>query len=78
MARLDFSTMNKFNKKNYSQWHFKINCTLKAKGVFSLGLNTKLDAEAEIEKWGKDDAVAMFTIATMMEMKHMYLTESCC
>lgn len=52
---------------------------LKAKGVFGVttGLKAEFDTEAEIEKWGKKHAIAMFTISAKMEMKQIYLIESC-
>lgn len=79
MAGLDISSMNKFDGKNYSQWRFQINCALKAKGVYNVasGMKVKPGVTGDIEKWEKDDAIAMFTITAAMEARHITLIESC-
>lgn len=80
MASVDISTINKFNGQNYSQWRFQLVCALKAKGVFSIanGIKMKPDSdEAKIEKWEKEDAVAMFTISSAMDLSQVTLIESC-
>ncbi|GBO04463.1 hypothetical protein AVEN_59360-1 [Araneus ventricosus] len=80
MAGIDVSSINKFNGQNYSQWKFQINCALKVKGIFTIanGTKTKPDNdESKIERWEKDDAIAMFTISSAMELSQVTLIESC-
>ncbi|GBO22413.1 hypothetical protein AVEN_223365-1 [Araneus ventricosus] len=61
MPGINVSAINKFYGQNYSEWKFQINCTLKAKEVFTVsnGTKTKPDTdEFKIERWEKDDAIA--------------------
>lgn len=80
MAGVNVSAINKFNGQISSQWKFQIICGLKAKGVFSTGdgFKVKPDSdEAKIEKWEREDAVAMFTISFAIELLQVTLIESC-
>ncbi|GBM93468.1 hypothetical protein AVEN_215354-1 [Araneus ventricosus] len=80
MAGVNVSGINKFIGQNYSEWKFQINCALKAKGVFTIanGNKTKPDNdEYKIERWEKDDAIAMFIISSAMELPQVTLIESC-
>ncbi|GBN04277.1 hypothetical protein AVEN_145610-1 [Araneus ventricosus] len=80
MAGIDVSAINQFNGQNYCQWKFQRNFALKAKGVFTIanGTKTKPDNdESKIEKWEKDDAIAMLTISSAMELSQVTLIESC-
>ncbi|GBO18367.1 hypothetical protein AVEN_87551-1 [Araneus ventricosus] len=47
MAGIDVSAINKFNGQNYFQWKFKINCALKAKGVFTVANRTKTKPDTD-------------------------------
>lgn len=77
---VDISAIHKFNGQNYSQWRFQINCALKAKGVYSVANGESIkptNDAAKLEKWIKDDAIAMFTISSAMELNQVTLIESC-
>lgn len=76
----------KFNGKNYAQWKFQIKCALRAKGVYEIAIGTEEKPQAqegnaestkEIQKWNKNDAIAMCVITSAMDLNQISLVENC-
>lgn len=78
-TRVDISTVTKFDGKNYRQWKFQMTFALKAKGLNDVVSDTKakpIDVPG-IEKWETNDAIAMFTLTTAMDLSQITLIENC-
>lgn len=79
----NFVQINKFNGKNYPQWKFQINCAMRAKGILDIvtGKREKpTDMQENIndlEKWNKQDALAMCILTSSMELSQISLVENC-
>lgn len=79
--KIDISSITKFDGKNYRQWKFQVTCALKAKGLNSIVNGNTVRPEetkmAEVEKWDKYDAIAMFTLTSAMDLTQITLIENC-
>lgn len=79
--KIDISSITKFDGKNYRQWKFQVTCALKAKGLNSIVNGNTMRPEetkmAEVEKWDKYDAIAMFTLTSAMDLTQITLIENC-
>lgn len=73
--------INKFDGSNYRQWKFQVNCALRAKGLLEIVKGELVkpndDTGGKLVKWDKDDAIAMFTITSAMDLKQITLVENC-
>lgn len=79
--KVDVAAMNKFNGKNYQQWKFKVICALRAKGILNIVKGEKVkpttNTYGEANEWDRKDALAMFTITSVMEFNQIALVENC-
>lgn len=77
--KIDIGNISKFDGKNYRQWKFQMVCALRAKGLFNLvnGTEVKPEDGAALERWNKQDAIAMFTLTTAMDLSQITLIENC-
>lgn len=81
MDTIDVAHVNKFNGTNYQQWKFQMSCALRAKGIFGVvdGSKPKPNERAaeELHAKLKQDANAMFTLTSAMELQQITLIENC-
>lgn len=78
MASMEFLAIQKFTGKNYSQWRFQVKCALDAKGLFEYA-DGKKEAPTEavaLEKWKKEDAMALFIISSALDYNQVRLIEN--
>jgi len=77
--------IGKFNGKEYRQWKFQIKCALGAKSVYDVASgvtskpndNVTNEEKEKLNKWNKDDALAMCIITSAMELTQISLIETC-
>lgn len=57
-----------------SAWKFQVNCALKAKG---LNIHAARPTIGDTNPWEKNDGLAIFIIASSMELIQIFLIENC-
>lgn len=79
--KIDITQVNKFSGTNYQQWKFQLKCVLKAKGIYDIvdGTSPK-PLESQVEETNvrsREDANAMFTLTSAMNLTQITLIENC-